>query len=73
MNPENTTLVAPARLVTVTVEAKDADPMLFLRMGKGGPRGFWAKADRWVAQNGTIASLSENGSSSMDRFFWCVW
>tara|TARA_Y100000590_G_scaffold432522_1_gene548639 strand:- start:2346 stop:3722 length:1377 start_codon:yes stop_codon:yes gene_type:complete len=68
MNPENTTLVAPARLVTVTVEAKDADPMLFLRMGKGGPRGFWAKADRWVAHNGTIASLSENGSSSMDRF-----
>ena len=68
MNPENTILTAPARFVTVTVEAKDADPMLFLRMGKGGSRGFWAKADRWVAHNGTIAILSANGNSSIDRF-----
>jgi len=42
--------------------------MVFLRRAKGGPRGFWARADRWVAHSGAVATLSVDGSASTDRF-----
>ena len=68
MNPADTVVAAPARLVTVTAEAMGADPMLFLRQAKGGPRGFWARADRWLAHSGAVATLSVDGHASTDRF-----
>ena len=68
MNPADTVLAAPARLITVTAQAAGADPMLFLRQAKGGPRGFWARADRWVAHSGAVATLSVDGHGSTDRF-----
>ena len=68
MNPADTVVAAPARLVTVTAEAVNAHPMAFLRQATGGPRGFWARADRWVAHSGAVATLSVNGSASGNRF-----
>ncbi len=68
MNPADTVVAAPARLVTVTARAVDAHPMVFLRQAKGGPRGFWARADRWVAHSGAVATLSVSGDAATDRF-----
>ena len=68
MNPADTVVAAPAPLVTVTAEAVNAHPMAFLRQATGGPRGFWARADRWVAHSGAVATLSASGSASDDRF-----
>ncbi len=68
MNPADTALAARPRLVAVTAEAIGADPMLFLRQTKGGPRGFWARGDRWVAHAGAVATLSADGHSSNHRF-----
>ena len=68
MNSADTVVAAPTRLVTVTAEAVDAHPMVFLRQATGGPRGFWARGDRWVAHSGAVATLSANGSASPDRF-----
>ncbi len=68
MNPAETVVAAPARLVTVTAQAGDAHPMVFLRQAQGGPRGFWARADRWVAHSGAVATLSVDGDDSANRF-----
>ena len=45
-----------------------ADPMLFLRQSEGGPRGYWARGERWVAHAGTVATLSGHGRSRSHRF-----
>ena len=68
MNPADTVLAARPRLVTVSAEAIGADPMLFLRRSKGGPRGYWARGERWVAHAGTLATLSGDGRSRGHRF-----
>jgi len=68
MNPADTVVASPARLITVTAQAVDAHPMVFLRQVQGGPRGFWARADRWVAHSGAVATLSADGNASPDRF-----
>lgn len=68
MNPADTVVAAPARLITVIAEAANAHPMVFLRQATGGPRGFWARADRWVAHSGAVATLSVDGNASGDRF-----
>ena len=36
-------------------------PAAFLRLGEGGPRGFWASGDRWLAHVGALHELAEGG------------
>jgi menaquinone-specific isochorismate synthase len=72
------------RLVSVSAPIDDVEPATLLRLGKGSPRGFWAREGRWIAHIGTAATVevgSENGSQ--DRFsdvwgaartiFSCTW
>ncbi len=58
MNPANTAAIAQARVLTVTGPAPGADPMRFLRRAGGGPRGFWARSDRWIAHSGALATVT---------------
>ncbi len=39
----------------------------FLRLGSGGPRGFWARGDRWIAHRGALAVLDSRAYEG-DRF-----
>lgn len=61
------TTTSPAqRLVTHTRPLGRVRPSDFLARFRGGPRGFWARADRWVAHAGTVATIRVDGGS--DRF-----
>ena len=62
MNPVNTAAIAQARVLTVTGPAVGADPMRFLRRAGPGPRGFWARSDRWIAHSGALATVSAEGT-----------
>ena len=62
MNPANTAAIAQARVLAVTGPAVGADPMRFLRRTGGGPRGFWARSDRWIAHSGALATVSAEGT-----------
>ena len=62
MNPANTAAIAQARVLAVTGPAVGADPMRFLRRAGGGPRGFWARSDRWIAHSGALATVSAEGT-----------
>ena len=61
MNPANTA-IAQARMLVVTGPAVGADPMRFLRRAGGGPRGFWARSDRWIAHSGALATVAAEGT-----------
>jgi menaquinone-specific isochorismate synthase len=56
------------RLATVTIPAPDLRPEPFLRRAAGGPRGFWARGDRWVAHAGVIAEVRARSDGGFDRF-----
>ena len=62
MNPANTAAIAQARVLAVTGPAVGADPMRFLRRAGSGPRGFWARSDRWIAHSGALAMVSAEGT-----------
>ena len=62
MNPANTAEIAQARVLAVTRPAVGADPMRFLRRAGGGPRGFWARSDRWIAHSGALATVAAEGT-----------
>ena len=62
MNPANTTAIAQARVLAVTGPAVGADPMRFLRRASSGPRGFWARSNRWIAHSGSLATVSAEGT-----------
>ncbi len=62
MNPANTAAIAQARVLAVTGPAVGADPMRFLRRAGGGPRGFWARSDRWIAHSGALATVTAEGT-----------
>ena len=62
MNPANTLAIAQARVLAVTAPAVGADPMRFLRRAGDGPRGFWARSDRWIAHSGALATVSAEGT-----------
>ena len=62
MNPANTLAIADARVLAVTRPALGADPMRFLRRAGGGPRGFWARSDRWIAHSGALATVAAEGT-----------
>ena len=68
MNPADTVAAAQARVVTVTADVPGADPMDFLRRACGRARGFWARADRWVAHAGSLATLAANGATPEGHF-----
>ncbi len=58
MNPANAAAIAQARVLAVTGPAVGADPMRFLRRAGAGPRGFWARSERWIAHSGALATVS---------------
>ncbi len=62
MNPANTAAIAQARVLAVTGPAVGADPIRFLRRAGSGPRGFWARSDRWIAHSGALAMVSAEGT-----------
>ncbi len=62
MNPANTAAIAQARVLAVTAPAVGADPMRFLLRAGGGPRGFWARSDGWIAHSGALATVSAEGT-----------
>ncbi len=62
MNPANTAAIAQARVLAVTAPATGADPMRFLRRAGGGPRGFWARSDGWIAHAGALATVTAEGA-----------
>lgn len=68
MNPANTLTATRTRVVTVTATASGVSPMAFLRHAGGGPRGFWARGDRWVAHSGAVATLEVDGADPAERF-----
>ena len=79
MNPANIAAIAQARVLTVTAPAVGVDPMRFLRWAGSGPRGFWARSDRWIAHSGALATVAAEGThtggpfsgieaDAMDRF-----
>ena len=61
MNPANTAAIVHARVLAVTAPAPGADPVRFLRRATG-PRGFWARSDRWIAHAGALATVSAEGT-----------
>ena len=58
----NTAAIAQARVLAVTAPATGADPMSFLRRAGGGPRGFWARSDGWIAHAGALATVTAEGT-----------
>ena len=61
MNPANIAAIVQARVLAVTAPAARADPMRFLRRAGGGPRGFWARSDGWIAHSGALATVAAEG------------
>ena len=68
MNPANTAAIAQARVLTVTAPAIGADPMRFLRRAGSGPRGFWARSDRWIAHSGALATVAAEATHPQGLF-----
>ena len=66
MNPANTAAIAQARVLAVTGPVVGADPVRFLRRAGGGPRGFWARSDRWIAHSGALATVPAEGTHPSD-------
>ena len=66
MNPANTAAIAQARVLAVTGPAAGADPMRFLRRAGAGPRGFWARSDRWIAHAGALATVAADETHPSD-------
>ena len=52
----------------MTIPAPDLRPDTFLRHAQGEARGFWARADRWVAHRGTAAELRGSAANGVDRY-----
>jgi menaquinone-specific isochorismate synthase len=52
----------------VTIPAPDLRPDTFLRHAQGEARGFWARADRWVAHRGIAAELRGSAEAGVDRY-----
>jgi len=62
-------LAVEKRLVSVSLPIEDVEPAALLRLGKGGPRGFWAREGRWFAHIGQSASIGvESAQDHPDRF-----
>jgi len=66
MNPAKTAAIAQARVLAVTGPVVGADPMRFLRRAGSGPRGFWARSDRWIAHSGALATVPAEGTHPSD-------
>jgi menaquinone-specific isochorismate synthase len=56
------------RLATVTIPAPGLRPDVFLVHADGEARGFWARAERWVAHRGVASEIRCDGPFSADRF-----
>ncbi|MGD2122276.1 MAG: isochorismate synthase [Gemmatimonadota bacterium] len=55
------------RLLSVSMPMGDMAPEALLRRGQGGPRGFWAREDRWFAHIGSVGVVG-SWSGEADRF-----
>ena len=53
----------------MTGPAPGADPMRFLRRAGDGPRGFWARSDRWIAHSGALATVAADGTHPSGGLF----
>jgi len=75
--PETNNLNAPPavekRLVSVSMPVEDVEPGALLRLGAGGPRGFWAREGRWFAHIGTAATIQAGASDEVSRRFSEIW
>lgn len=61
------------RLVSVSLPIEDVEPAALLRLGAGGPRGFWAREGRWFAHIGRAASVEVTSASDDSHRFTEVW
>jgi len=61
------------RLVSVSVPIEDVDPAALLRLGKGGPRGFWAREGRWLAHIGRAATVEVTSPQDQPDRFGKIW
>ena len=52
----------------MTIPAPDLRPDTFLRHAEGEARGFWARADRWVAHRGIAAELRGSPGDGVVRY-----
>ena len=50
--------MSPPRLHEIRGEVPAFSPRVFLRLCGGGPRGFWASGDRWVAHAGRLGRVT---------------
>lgn len=66
-------LTMEKRLVSVSVPIEDVEPMGLLRLGKGGPRGFWAREGRWFAHIGQAAIVKVGRETDPGDRFSAVW
>jgi menaquinone-specific isochorismate synthase len=75
--PRTDTVSAPPeaekRLVSVSVPIEDVEPAALLRLGAGGPRGFWAREGRWFAHIGLAAAVEAGVDDDPSRRFSEVW
>lgn len=61
------------RLVSVSVPIEDVEPEALLRLGRGGPRGFWARKGRWFAHIGQAAVVEASAPEDGADRFGQVW
>jgi len=61
------------RLVSVSVPIEDVEPAALLRLGKGGPRGFWAREGRWFAHIGRAATVEVTSAQDRPDRFRKIW
>jgi menaquinone-specific isochorismate synthase len=61
------------RLVSVSVPIENVEPSALLRLGAGGPRGFWAREGRWFAHIGTAAAVQVGPDENPSHRFSEVW
>jgi len=66
-------LAVEKRLVSVSVPIEDVEPAALLRLGRGGPRGFWAREGRWFAHIGQAASVKVDSAEGHPDRFSKVW
>ena len=60
--------MTPSRVHEVRRDVPAVRPGAFLDLGAGGPRGFWASGDRWLAHAGLVGSVrTDEGRGRFDR------
>jgi len=53
-------------LASVSMPLEGVEPGALLRLGEGGPRGFWAREGRWIAHIGAVATLETESDATVE-------